>query len=342
MRNNAAVLCAGLMALVLGGCRKDKPEVPDQTPVVVGAGGGVYITNEGNFQWGNATVSYYDIATGNVVEDLYQPANGAPLGDVCQSMALFNGRGYLVINNSNKVVVVDPQSFVAGATITGFNSPRYFLPVSNGKAYVTDLYAHAVAVVDLATNSITGSIPMPGWTEELAQAYGRAFITAPGRDKVYVVNTATDQLVDSITVAAGGSSIREDANGKLWVLCGGAAAGALYRIDPSSLTVEASFTFPASASPWRLNINGTHDELYYLDGGVYRMPITATGLPTSPFIPADGRNLYGLGVDPHDGTVYVADAIDYVQRGVIYRYNTSGAEQGNFLAGVIPGGFCFN
>ena len=327
-----------LLAVVLVSCRKDKPEPPEETPVNIGNSGGVYITNEGNFQWGNATVSYYDVATNTAAEDLFQPVNGSALGDVCQSMSIFNCKGYLVMNNSNKVVVVDPQSFVTTATITGFDSPRYFLPVSNSKAYVTDLHANSIAVVDLANNTIISGIPCPSATEELVLAYGKAFVTAPQRDKVYVISTATDQLTDSITVGNGGASIVQDANGKIWVLCN----TALYRFDPVSHLVEATFSFPSATSPWRLRINGTHDMLYFLDNGVYRMPITSTALTASPFIPSSGRNFYGLGVDPDEGSIYVADAVDYVQRGVVYRYGTDGTERANFLAGIVPGGFCFN
>ncbi|MDX9750200.1 MAG: hypothetical protein RBT71_03880 [Flavobacteriales bacterium] len=330
-------------AALITACRKDKPEPPTDQPITVGEGG-VYITNEGNFGWGNAGVSYFDIASGNVVEDLYEPANGMSLGDVCQSMRLFNGKGYVVVNNSGKVVVVDPNSFIATATITGLTSPRHFLAVSNGKAYVTDMQANALTVIDLSTNSITGSIPCPGWTEEPALAYGKAFVTAQTRNYVYVIDTATDQLVDSIAVSRGGNSIVEDANGKLWVACMGGAGTlpALYRIDPIARQVEAAFPFPsASHDPWRLTTNGDHSVLYFLDQHVYRMAVTDTALPVAPFIPANGRNFYGLGVDPNNGTVYVADAIDYVQRGVVFRYAADGAPIGDFLAGRIPGGFVF-
>src|SRR5690606_34079001 len=79
---------AGMLLLAFSACRKDRPEQPDATPVTIGSGPGVYITNAGNFQWGNASVSYYDIASGSATEDLYAPANGMGLGDVCQSMVL--------------------------------------------------------------------------------------------------------------------------------------------------------------------------------------------------------------------------------------------------------------
>jgi len=327
--------------VLLPSCKKDKPEPESDQPVNVGETGGVYITNEGNFGFGNAKVSYYNIASSSAVEDLYQPANGVALGDVCQSMQLFNGKGYVVVNNSGKVVVVDPSTFMATATITGFNSPRYFLPVSNSKAYVTDLHANSIAVVDLSTNTITGSIHCPGWTEELVLAYGKAFVTNETRDKVYVIDTGNDQVTDSITVSMGGNSIVTDANGKFWVMCS-SASSKLYRIDPVSMQVEASHAFPNSSdSPWRLKINSGNDTLYYLNSDVYRMPINASALPSTSFVSANGRNLYGIGIEPNSGVVYVSDAIDYVQRGTVYRYKPDGSLINSFQAGIIPGDFCF-
>ncbi len=333
-----------MVLLTAVGCRKDKPEEPENVPVHIGDERGVYITNEGNFQWGNAKVSYYDIATGNATEDLYEPANGLAIGDVCQSMTLYNNKGYVVMNNSSKVVVVDPNTFVAMATITGFTSPRYFLPVGNGKAYVTDLFANKIAVVDLASNSIISHIASSGATQELLMADGKVFVTNEGRGEIHVIDPSTDVVVDTIAVSRGANSIVEDANGKLWVACtgGGGTPPALLRIDPQTAQVEAIFAYSNSANnPWRLNINGGGDTLYFLRGGIYRMAITDTGAPTSAFIPADGRNLYGLGVDPVDGTLYLSDAIDYVQRGVIYRYRSDGSLLNTFHAGTIPGSFCF-
>lgn len=335
---------AGVLLLALSACRKDRPEQPDATPVTIGSGPGVYITNEGNFQWGNASVSYYDIASGSATEDLYAPANGMGLGDVCQSMVLHGGKAYVVVNNSGKVVVVDPDSFVATATITGFSSPRYFLPVGHGKAYVTDLYANSIAVVDLGSNSITGSIPCAGTTQELVLAHGQVFVTNESRGEVHVINPASDAVLDTIVVSRGANSLVEDADGKLWVACSGGAGTppALVRIDPQAMAVEASFPFSGSGnSPWRLRINGSRDTLYFLNGPVYRMAISDAALPASAFIPEEGRNLYALGIDPHSGEVYLSDAVDYVQRGVIYRYRANGTLRSNFHAGIIPGSFWF-
>ena len=333
-----------LLAFALQSCRKDRPEPPVEEPNAP-VDRGVYVINEGNFQWGNASVSHFDAATGEVVEDLYAPANGEALGDVLQSMTLHDGKAYLVVNNSDKVEVVDPATFVSSATITGFASPRYLLPVSASKAYVSDLQSGSIAVVDLQANSITGSIPCAGWTEMMALVGSEVFVTNQTRRYVYVIDTATDAIVDSIAVSRGGNSLVLDADGALWVACSGGTgtAPALYRIDPVSHNVDATFPLPSSAdSPSRLTMNGDGTVLYFLNTDVFRMAITDDALPSVPFVAADGRNFYGLGVDPNSGVVHAADALDFTQRGVVHRYGADGASLGTFYAGRIPSAFIFH
>ena len=79
-----------LVIIFLQACRKDIPPLPEN-PILTGSEDGVYITNEGNFQFGNAAVSYYEEGLANAVPDLFEPTNNRPLGDVCQSMCFFNG-----------------------------------------------------------------------------------------------------------------------------------------------------------------------------------------------------------------------------------------------------------
>jgi len=54
------------------------------------------------------------------------------------------------------------------------------------------------------------------------------------------------------------------------------------------------------------------------------MSISDTTLPSTPFINGNGKLFYTLSVDASNGEIYVSDAIDYLQRGSIYRYSASG------------------
>ena len=87
---------------------------------------GILISNEGNFQWGNASVSFYDEEKDTLLQDVFQSVNQRPLGDVLQSIYLDDKYAYLVVNNSGKIEVVEKHSFDLQHTISGFMSPRYF------------------------------------------------------------------------------------------------------------------------------------------------------------------------------------------------------------------------
>lgn len=344
-RNLLFILLFASAFLTFNSCRKDKPADKIQPNVTIQENS-VFITNEGNFQFGNAKISYYNPSDNSLVEDIFESANNRLLGDVCQSMFFFNEKAYVVVNNSGKIEVVNEKTFVSTAIISGFVSPRYFLPVSNAKAYVSDLYANKIYIVNIGTNEIVGNIPLNGWCEEMTMIYGKVFVTAKQRNFVYVIDASTDNLTDSIAVGYGSNSIVQDKNGKLWVLCGGSQTNSilpsLHRINSTTFSVEQTFQFPSlNDAPWRLKLNGTFDTLYFLNKGVYRMPITSLAIPNQAFISEQGNNFYGLGINPENSEIYVSDAIDYVQKGQIYRYKASGTLNASFKAGIIPGDFYF-
>ena len=75
--------------------------------------------------------------------------------------------------------------------------------------------------------------------------------------------------------------------------------------------------------------------------GARTLRLTADQTPVRPFLPYKGTIYYGLTVDPHSGDVYIADAIDFVQPGMIYRYSEDGELLDEFYSGIIPGAFCW-
>lgn len=322
--------------------------------------GGVFILNEGNYTYGNASLSFYDAGTKEISNQVYYKANGFPIGDVLQSMVLKDTLAFLVVNNSGKILVIDSRTFKYVASITGFTSPREILLIDNEKAYVSDLYNNSLSVVDLRNYKITSHIPLKKSSESMVKFGKYVFVGNWSKQKsIQRIDASADVLVDSLVVTLQPNSMVLDKNDKLWVLSdgglssfpGGKAKACLTRINPASFTIEKEFLFPdLNSAPTRLCVNQTKDTLFFLNGswgssinngGVYRMPVNDELLPSFPFIPENGRLFFGLGVDPVDYNIYVTDAVDYNQAGWVYRYSGSAAIVDSFKTDIIPSGFCF-
>ena len=63
----------------------------------------VYIVNEGGFGIGNGSVSYYDVMADTVYNNIYQTANGVPLGDVVQSVFVHGDTTYICVNKPSLI-----------------------------------------------------------------------------------------------------------------------------------------------------------------------------------------------------------------------------------------------
>ena len=264
------------------------------------------------------------------------------MGNIAQSLNYFNSNFYIVVNNSGKVVVCNNR-FKKSGQITGLTSPRYILPITNQKAYVSDIYANAISVVDLNSNTKTASIPCNGWTEQMVLIYNKAFAT--NKNNLYVINTLSNTITDSINVGKNAGSLGLDKNDNLWVLSSGdkqnSVLGKLTKIDPISNQILFTIYFNSNDVPNHLCFNKTKDTLYFLNTNIYRMAITDNTLPQNPIISSGGKNFYGLGINPNDFTIYAADAVDYIQKSNIYIYDANGNAKNNFKAGLISNGFYF-
>ena len=336
--------------LLFFGCKKEEigPQCLncEETPISNTSSTDVLIINEGTFGWTNASITLYNKSNNNVNQNVFKNSNnGTNLGDVAQSFLQINDKGYIIVNNSNKVEVVKMVDFKSVATITGFNSPRYMLKINNSKAYVTDLYSNSIQIVNLNSNTISGNIAVPGWTEQLLLHNDTAYVCDMKNNNILIINTFTDVLVDSIKVGISPNSLVLDKNNQLWVLCSGGfneENARLIQINPTDRSLVQTFTFSnINHSPGSLNINNNKDNLYFINNSVYQMSVTSNSLPSTPIVTNSGNLFYGLGIDPTNNDIYVADAIDYVQNGIVFRYSASGSLIHQFTAGIIPGSFWF-
>jgi DNA-binding beta-propeller fold protein YncE len=337
---NKKIAVLSLLALSLFlefGCKKENSSTSDQFYE-----NGTFILCEGAFQQGNARIDFLNKTSENLKTDIFGQVNNIPLGDILQSMSVINDKAFLVVNNSGKIEVTDPKTMKIITSITGFTSPRYICQVSPAKAYVSDLFGGALNVLDLNSLTVTGSVPLPGWTEEMWNHSGEIWVTNGNRNHVYIVEN--DQATDSIPVGYGSNSIREDVNGKAWVLTGGNYSdntpSKLVKINPYSRQMEWETTLDSyGASKLRMTSDGS--VLYFLYNGVVYRKNTGDDNPPAVFISMSGNYFYGIGINPENGDIWLGDAGDFSSAGTVLIFNSAGTLLKQFTTGVAPSDFVF-
>jgi len=311
-------------------------------------GNGVFILNEGNFTWGNGSLSFYSYDSSKIYNNLFMNINERPLGDVPNSMNIKDDRAYIVVNNSGKIEVINKNTLESVATINGLTSPRNIAFTNNNTAYVTSMYSDTVKIISLIDNTISGYIDLKRYSESIVISGSKAFISnmlGPqyvSGNEILVVNTENNEVVDYITVGFEPESMVIDKNKMLWVLCNGGLArdnfARMVAINTLTNSIEKNIEFPTiTTSPSCLRIDGKGETLYYLENGVHSMNIGDTQLPTTPLIPESTHYFYKLGINPENSDIFITDAVDYQQKGYLLYYQMDGTFVSEQNANIIPG-----
>lgn len=174
-------------------CVKINPPEIENGNIIIGESN-VLICNEGGFQNGNASLSIYNKEENSLTNNLYYFINNSSIGDILQSITHINHELFLVVNNSQKIIVIDDKSYKYKTEINGLTSPRYLLPINNNQAYVSDLYANKIYIIDINSKTVVNEINVSGWCEDMCLHNGKAYVVNRTNDLVYIINTSTHSI----------------------------------------------------------------------------------------------------------------------------------------------------
>ncbi|GAB4124083.1 MAG: hypothetical protein OHK0045_04470 [Raineya sp.] len=339
---------------------------PSEPQVVSGKyGKGVLVINEGNFTEGNGSLSFIrqdNEVLNRVFED---ENNGAAVGGIIQSV-----RGYslgsfssvvdklaIVTNNQDQVLIVDADTLRALAIIRQPNvdNPQAFASIGN-KGFVTNWGDITKAFgsnpegfiteIDLRTRTFVRKINTPNLRPQGIVAFNNKLYVANNNSNTVSVLNSSGEVVQTIVVADSPDRFVIDNNNKIWVICNsnpdftfnGNDLGTLVRINPITDQTEASIA--------NVPCGGFNSKIAFGNGKIYSIrgkkvfSIDIASNQVAELINNEEFSLYGIGVNPQDGEIYVGEAT-FTQGSRVRRYSPSGSLIREYTAGRGTNGFIF-
>jgi DNA-binding beta-propeller fold protein YncE len=365
---------AFVSSLIFVSCSKDEIQVPVYVPLGT-YDSGVLVLNEGNFGSSDASISYisYDLNTlQNNIFGLVNPS--LTLGDVAQSIGFNGNLAYVVLNNSNKIQIINRYSMAnVGSITTGLINPRY-IAFANGKGYVTcwgnssiatDDY---IAVLNLGTNTISSTISVVADPERIIENGGKLYVAHYGfgnNNKISVIDSNSNTVVGTPISVGDGPNFMVINNGSLWVMCEGKygnptsapvileVGGCLQKINLNTNIVENTYQFATTNHPSNLQIYGSN--IYYtINSSIYKMsltpiaPATSIALPINPVFNSTLANIYGFAVKAN--RIYISGYSTFSNNGTVNIHSLGATTESpaigtvlkSHTVGIGPNGFYFN
>jgi YVTN family beta-propeller protein len=334
----------------------------DPKPVIQPGELGFFVVNEGGFGNGNSSVSFYDRETDIMSNDIFIARNGRALGNQAQSMTVFEGKGYIIVQGDSKIVVINADDFSSVATINeDVPSPRYFLGISTTKAYVSDWGVDGITgtikVIDLSNYDVIKTISTGQGSNKMVKRGNFVYVVNQGGygkdNSIEVIDTKTDAVVGEIITGDNPNSLQIDKEGNIWVATSGAKVyksdwsidetastlGSITKIGTDDKVVMSLQIDKVTSSPGNLEISPDKKTLYYTySGAIYAINITDTTLPVAPLV---NKNYYGLSVDPFNGNIIGCLAPNFSAAGSIDVYDASGNFGKSYTVGIGPNGCAF-
>lgn len=354
-KNMFRVFALLLSLAVVQSC-SDDPTPPKVEPDA----NGYFIVNEGAFQKSDASISFYNSDTDEMINNVFAAVNSRPLGDQAQSMTVIEDRGYIIVQNSGKIEVIKANDFTSVTTIDDqIESPRYMIQVNTNKAYVSDWGADGVTgtikVVELSSNKVVKTIPTGQGANKMVKVGDVVYVTNAGGwgidNTITTINSKTDVVAGTITVGDNPNSIQVDAAGNIWVTSSGntvynedwsvdeenSTKGAISKITDGEEAMRLTAEDLGSIS--NLNISPDGTKLYYTYGGaLYVITSSSEELPETPL---KEKSYYGVSVDPSTGNIIGCVAPNFSSAGSIEVLKPSGELIKSYTVGIGPNGCAF-
>jgi YVTN family beta-propeller protein len=315
---------------------------------------GIYIVNEGKLNSNNGSITLFNPDEQKTVQNYFSNNNDWSLGDVVQDLAFYEDKGFIVVNNSQKVEIVKKETFESIGVIEGLSYPRQFLGINDNKGYITNGSSATgangnVLVIDMSDYAVIDTIEVGKGPESMVKLEDKVYVTNGGGwsvdNSISVIDIAKDTVTEMIKVKDVPMDIAKDANDNLWVFCkglnsfqGGPTNSHLVKINTSdNSTTDYDIGKVTSYGNYLLATGPDNESIYYTGvDGIYKMEISANTIPETPFIETIP---YGLDVNPENGNIYCM--VSGESSGYAIRYDNESNLIDSTKVGISPNAAVF-
>jgi hypothetical protein len=305
--------------------------------------GGFFISNEGAYGKGNASIDYYNYSKDSFYSNIFSKANNIALGDVLQTISIANNKMVAIVNNSDKILFLN-KTTLAIENSTSVPKPRFAYPINSTEILVSSMNG-SIYVINTTSGSISRTIQTGFFTDKILKVNDKYYIefqkmiTASVNEQGYLIFDVNLTQIEKFntsfypsgTLLIGTNLLATQLNDPNFT-----ATSRITKIDLATKNLEtiANGTY----SPLMSFYNG---ELYFFaDNAVKKM--TASGTVTKLFDVSGITSPYALNVIKSSGKIAICDATDYSSSGKIVIYNVNGSIYKTLNTGIAPNGILEN
>lgn len=298
------------------------------------------VLNEGLFNFNNSTITTIDFIHRKINSDFFQTANNRGLGDTGNDLLLYDNKLWAVICVSSSIEVIDPHTGISLKRIPikdekGNDRQARFICAGNDKLYVC-CFDNTVLEIDPEKYSITHTFKAGRNPDGICYADEKIYISnsggldAPDYDhtiSVFEAGSLTE--IKKIDIGMNPFTIQADSEGDIYVVVRGTAGSSASKLKRiSNLKTDSTFSeIPVS------NFIIAKDTLYYYYYN-YTKGTHTVGLFDCKTEKSITDNLlsgnfsiqipYGISRNPHNGNIYISDAVNYTVFGTINCFDKNG------------------
>ncbi|MBK8809034.1 MAG: hypothetical protein IPO21_21350 [Bacteroidales bacterium] len=352
MKKNTSILAFALtVSISFISCEKEKPDPETKRPEKC-----AYIVNEGGFNTNTAEITQYNKQTKEAKNDYFNLVNSKTLGDIAQSMHLSHAKelGFIVVNNSQKIEIVNLNDFKSVGKITGLSYPRYCMTADNDttRLFITNgngVANNYVYIADIRTRTLTDSIKVGKGPERLIKLDDKLFVLNSGGydndSTISVIDFYNEKVISTITVKDKPIDICKGFSYSFWVFCKGKTEydenwNPINKTNSFLVQVDyfGNYVIGSVDLGFQIDCNGSNvmasnenGIVYFIHKGICKYDFFNETIDTN-FI---AGNFYGIDIDPETGYIWASETAS-AGNGKMHIFKPDGTKVESFETGQYP------